>query len=297
MLPTAMNDAHHPADILGFIAREQAGGNSCALITVTDIYGGTLRAKGALMAVASDGKTAGYISNGCVDADIISQAQQALKTNQTRTLVYGENSPFKDIQLPCGGRIDIRITPAPDQALMIQSAQALAERKSIQLNGITYPPKLRIRIIGRGALVRSLTTQSVQSGFTVHIQSPDMELGSLAQMHECITYEMLTTPDTPPPCNDDDEWTAMVLMFHDHAWEGEILKQALSGSAFYYGALGSAHTHASRCETLKNLGVTSENIAKIRGPLGLIPGMRNANLLAISALAEIVKTAQEKGRL
>lgn len=295
-MSTTSYDAHHPADVLSFIAQEQASGNVCALITVTDIYGGTLRAKGALMAVAADGKIAGYISNNCVDGDIISQAQQTLKTRQARNLVYGEGSPFKDIQLPCGGRIDIRISPAPDQSLMIQSAQTLTNRKNIHLNNITYPPKLRIRIVGRGALVRSLATQSIQSGFLVHIQSPDTELDALAQTHDLITFEQLTSPDTPPPCN-DDEWTALVLMFHDHVWEGETLKQALAGSAFYFGALGSTRTHTARCETLRNLDVHPKAIAKIHGPLGLISGMRDANLLAVSALAEIVKTAKEKGRL
>lgn len=293
---TTLSDAHHSADVLAFIAQEQADENPCALITVTDIYGGTLRAKGALMAVAADGKTAGYISNGCVDADIISRAQLALQSGQTCTLIYGEGSPFKDIQLPCGGRIDIHIDPNPDQGLMKTSVQALESRKSIQLNGITYPPKLRIRIVGRGALVRSLATQSVQSGFMVHIQSPDADLGALAQTHPLISFEPLITPDTPPPCM-DDAWTALVLMFHDHDWEGAILKQALSGPAFYFGALGSTRTHEARCETLENLGVSPEHITKIRGPLGLIPGMRDANLLAVSALAEIVKTAQEQGRL
>lgn len=295
-MQTTLSDAHHPADVLAFIAQEQADANPCALITVTHIYGGTLRAKGALMAVTADGKTAGYISNGCVDSDIISRAKMALQSGQASALIYGEGSPFKDIQLPCGGRIDIHIDPAPDQALMITSVKALGDRKSIHLNGITYPPKLRIRIVGRGALVRSLATQSVQSGFMVHIQSPDADLSTFTQTQPLISFEPLLTPDTPPPCS-DDAWTALVLMFHDHGWEGAILKQALSGPAFYFGALGSTRTHEARCATLENLSVPPEHIAKIRGPLGLIPGMRDANLLAVSALAEIVKIAQEQGRL
>jgi len=87
------------------------------------------------------------------------------------------------------------------------------------------------------------------------------------------------------------------LMFHDHDWEVALLSQALSSEAFYIGAMGSERTHKLRCEALGEAGVSAENIARIKGPIGLIPSMRDANLLALSALAEIVQTAQDLGRL
>ena len=48
---------------------------------------------------------------------------------------------------------------------------------------------------------------------------------------------------------------------------------------------------------LKDKGVSADDIARIHGPIGIIPTMRDANLLALSTLAEIVKTAQDKARL
>lgn len=268
------------------------------------------------MAVTADGKTAGYISNGCVDADIISQARATLHANKTISLLYGEGSPFKDIQLPCGGSIEVSIVPNPDPIVIDTAVLSLSARKSITLqiseNGlcipknstdmneealeITYQPKLRLRIVGRGAPVRSLALQATQSGFEVHIQSPEPDLKALANTHNLITFELLNTPETPPPCQ-DDKWTALILMFHDHEWETEILKRALPGPAFYVGALGSPLTHSVRCETLRASGVSQDNIAKIHGPIGLIPSMRDANLLAVSTLGEIIKTAQIKHRL
>ncbi|PHR94237.1 MAG: hypothetical protein COA69_01165 [Robiginitomaculum sp.] len=311
-----LQDHHHPADVLAFIKREQDSNTPCALLVITDIRGGTLRAKGTLMAVAANGKTAGYISNGCVDADIISQAQTALHENKTVSLLYGEGSPFKDIKLPCGGSIEISIIPNPDPTIINTATLSLSARKSVTLQiskgglyiqnnplnkkvatfEITYQPKLKLRIVGRGAPVRSLASQAAQSGFEVHIQSPEPDLEALADTNNLITFELLNTPETPPPCQ-DDKWTALVLMFHDHEWETEILKQALSRPAFYIGALGSPQTHSARCETLRASGVSPENIAKIHGPIGLIPSMRDANLLAVSALGEIIKTAQIKHRL
>jgi xanthine dehydrogenase accessory factor len=78
------------------------------------------------------------------------------------------------------------------------------------------------------------------------------------------------------------------MLFHDHDWEPGILKAALAGDAFYIGALGSRRTHANRLDTLRKLGVSAADLDRITGPIGLVPSMRNATMLAISTMAEIV---------
>ena len=285
---------HHPSDVLRFMHDAE---QPCALICVTDIRGGAMRAKGALMAVCEDGAVAGYISNGCVDADLIYQAQAALKDGQMRRLKYGEGSPFKDIQLPCVGAIDLLVVPALDKEMIGGAVVKFATRQpaSLRLDDFKwdYAPKLRLRIAGRGEAVRALTSQALQSGFDVHLQSPE------ADMHNDLAvtkFYHLTNPAMPPP-QKDDAYSAVILMFHDHDWEVALLTQALASEAFYIGAMGSERTHALRVDALKEAGISDEGIARIRGPIGLIPSMRDANLLALSTLAEIVKAAQDCGRL
>ena len=63
------------------------------------------------------------------------------------------------------------------------------------------------------------------------------------------------------------------------------------------GAMGSDRTHAGRKAMLSERGVSPNDIARIHGPIGIIPTMRDANLLALSTLAQIVQSAQDKGRL
>jgi xanthine dehydrogenase accessory factor len=285
---------HHPSDVLRFAHDAE---EPCALICVTNIYGGAMRAKGALMAAQEDGTVAGYISNGCVDADIIFQAKEAMKDGQVRRLKYGEGSPFKDIQLPCGGSIDLLVVPNPDDSMIGEAVVKFATRQSVSLSfedfEWTYAPKLRLRIAGRGEAVRALASQAIQSGFDVHLQSPE------ADMHNdlgVMKFDHLTNP-AAPPAQQDDAWSAVILMFHDHAWEIALLTQALASDAFYIGAMGSDRTHALRVQVLKEADVSPKNITRINGPIGLIPSMRDANLLALSTLAEIVKTAQDCERL
>jgi len=94
---------------------------------------------------------------------------------------------------------------------------------------------------------------------------------------------------------------------HDHDWEPALLAQALAGDAFYIGAVGSPHTHVKRASLLKTSGLHADDIARIKGPIGLVPSLRDASMLAVSTLAEIIEvfhsqdalqgTSQEKASL
>lgn len=284
----AHNKFHHAVDVLRFAVSAKG---PCALVCVTDINGGSMRAKGALMAVTAK-DVAGYISNGCVDGDIIFQARAS---KAPLRLIYGEGSPFKDIALPCGGSIEVLIIPNPDQAHLAKVLKQLESREAamLEVTGFEwrYMPKLRLRIAGRGAAVQALARQAIQSGFEVHLQSPDNRVNG-----NYDKADHLVDPSMPPEVH-DDSWSAVVLMFHDHDWEGALLAQSLAGEAFYIGAMGSPKTHENRMAMLQERGLTPDDIARIRGPIGIIPSMRDANLLALSTLAEIVKTAQDEGRL
>ena len=236
----------------------------------------------------------GYISAGCVDGDIIFQARQALTDGKDRKLIYGEGSPFKDIALPCGGTIHVRIIPEPNQQEISAAAETLGNRQKAILilddDQFAFSPKLRLRIVGRSAPFSALASVAHQSGIEVIGQSPDQSLNQ----DSFARFDHLTHPDQIPPTA-DDPWTAVIFLFHDHDWEPALLEQALQGESFYIGAMGSEQTHAARVETLKAMGAS--NTDRIRGPIGLIPAMRNANMLAISILAEIVDEARKSGRL
>lgn len=290
---------HHPVDVLRYAGDLALRDKPYALVVVTKVTGGTMRAQGALMCVPLVGDVVGYISNGCVDADIIFQAKETIEVDEPRRLIYGEGSPFKDIKLPCGGRIELLVSPQlPPESLSIcvsQLKQRQPARLDFNFEGIsqTYSPKLKIRIAGKGESVTALAQQALGAGFDVIIQTPEPE--SYAGL-EGLEIHHLIHPETLPAIS-DDPWTAVVLMFHDHDWEPGLLQQALRGKGFYIGAMGSERTHLARCEALLSLGVNGSEIDRISGPIGLIPSMRDANLLALSTLGEIVKMAQKAERL
>lgn len=298
----------HAEDVLAQLCDWMAAGQSCALVFVTATQGGAVRAPGALLAVSRD-QSIGYISGGCIDADVVLQARQATDAQGARELRYGAGSPFVDLPLPCGGAIEVFITPCLNLEPLRAAHQQLVQRKQIELVAhrdgrvalltpatqlsrddfvFAYSPKLRLRIAGRGADALALARISDAAGFATHLQLVDEDDLADARQAGLCSIEQLTLPDQLA-AHVDDAWTAFVLLFHDQDWEIPLLRQALEGPAFYVGAVGSKRTHANRQAALQAAGCPTETVQFVRGPIGLVPSLRDASMLAISTLAEIVE--------
>lgn len=270
-----------------------------------------MRTIGSLMAVREDGATSGYVSNGCVDADIVAQAQMSLQTGEARTCIYGEGSPYKDIILPCGGTIKLLLLPSPAQTVIQSAVKALQARNSLSLrfditeglsltagktldwNGQAlvkpYAPPLRFCLAGRGEALRAMVALCAARGSEYRLYTPEPD------SFEGHVYH-LKDPRSVPDI-ELDAWTALVLMFHDHDWEPALLTLGFGSDAFYIGAMGSRRTAETRRLTLSDMGVAPSQIARVRGPIGLIPSMRDANNFAVSVMADIISVAQKTGRL
>lgn len=104
---------------------------------------------------------------------------------------------------------------------------------------------------------------------------------------EGIAASLLHTRNTLP-LKQVDPWSAIVFLFHGRDWEEGLLPQTLAFPAFYHGAIGSRRTHAARLEALRAAGVPDDQIATLRGHIGLIPATRDPATLALSVLSEIV---------
>lgn len=302
----------HAQDVLGqWLDWRKAG--EVALVVVTSTEGGAVRMPGALMAVSVTGESCGYISGGCIDADVVNHSQQALRLGGVERLRYGNGSPFIDMPLPCGGAIEICVLPDAEVCVLRACHDRLASRQIVTLNlsesgelwlghptvpnmlSFQYTPKLRLRIAGRGADGLALARLAMASGIQTELQLRDDVEVQDAQRLGIDQITKLSVPSTLPEL-DDDPWTAFLLAFHDVEWEEALLFQALKGPAFYIGAVGSKATHARRCKGLVAAGATVREVERIHGPVGLIPSMRDASMLAVSVLAEIVEAYQRKAR-
>ena len=118
-------------DVRPALRQAREAGKPLALATLVDVQGGGPRPVGTQM-VFADGIVAGYFSGGCVESDVADHAFACLADGTPRTLVYGEGSPWPDIRLLCGARIEIFVerVAAEDPALALCLALRLPPRNA-----------------------------------------------------------------------------------------------------------------------------------------------------------------------
>ncbi|MCW2945991.1 MAG: XshC-Cox1 family protein [Actinoallomurus sp.] len=88
---------------------------------------------------------------------------------------------------------------------------------------------------------------------------------------------------------DVDERTVICVLTHDPKFDVPLLEVALRTSAAYVGAMGSRRTHDDRLERLREAGMTEEEIARLRSPIGLDLGARTPEETAVSIAAELIQ--------
>ncbi len=81
---------------------------------------------------------------------------------------------------------------------------------------------------------------------------------------------------------------AVAVLSHDPKFDEPAIVEAFRRGARYVGAIGSRKTQADRRNRLLEAGVTEEQLANLRGPIGLDLGGREPAETALAILAEIV---------
>lgn len=298
---------------------EKHAGHDVCLVTLIGVEGSSPRPLGSQIIVSTSGLCLGYITGGCAEAAIKAEALEVIKSGQSKTVRYGEGSPYKDIILPCGSGLDIHFAPNLDVRMIeaINDQRLARQPVALRLNLKTgfsekgeyddalctlksnqfyrpYTPQLRLNIIGKGPTVPALAKLAYLSGFNVTMASPESDTLDAIQSPLIRKISIQTAKnavmETPDP------WTAIALLFHDHDWEYPVLETVLSSKAFYIGALGSRRTQAARVERLRAMGLSAEVIDRLHAPIGLDIQATTPSEIAVSILSEIIKTHRTQSR-
>jgi xanthine dehydrogenase accessory factor len=88
---------------------------------------------------------------------------------------------------------------------------------------------------------------------------------------------------------DVDERTVICVLTHDPKFDVPLLEVALRTPAGYIGAMGSRRTHDDRLDRLREAGLTKDELARLRSPIGLDLGARTPEETAISIAAELIQ--------
>ena len=303
-----------PADVRPALRQARAAGQPLALATLVAVEGGGPRPVGTQMVFAEQ-LAAGYFSGGCVESDVADHAFACLADGAPRTLVYGEGSPWPDIRLLCGARIEIFVERvAPQDPALAELLAADAERRAVQWvsDGVVracaaelepwpearverrYEPRPRLVVVGADPTALAIAQLGAQAEFEATLVRPK-------------------GPQTPPPLPGVsylrgepaeafaavglDPWTSVAIATHDSETDHAALLAALPSPAAYVGLLGARRRLAERLERLRAAGVGDADIDRLSAPIGLAIGGKAPWEVAVSAIGEIVaeRYARESG--
>jgi xanthine dehydrogenase accessory factor len=86
-----------------------------------------------------------------------------------------------------------------------------------------------------------------------------------------------------------DSRTVICVLTHDPKFDVPLLEVALRTPAGYIGAMGSRRTHEDRLDRLREVGLTDDELARLRSPIGLDLGARTPEETAVSIAAELIQ--------
>ena len=285
----------------------RAAGKPCAVATIVALDGGGPRPVGTQM-VIGDGVLSGFLSGGCLEADVVGHAEACLADGEPRRLVYGAGSPWPDIRLLCGARIDImveRIAPedaAVERLLALRDARAPAIWISDGLRRVcalqsdvpqawqgafrrAFEPVPRLVVLGGDPTALAIAALGAQAGFETTLVRPK---GPEASPPFAVAYSR-DEPAEALAAIGLDPWTAVAVATHEAEADHAALTFALPSKAFYVGALGARRRAADRLAWLAGAGVGQADIARLRTPIGLSSGGKAPWEVAISVLGEITQ--------
>lgn len=90
----------------------RAEGAEVALATVIRSWGSSPAPAGSQMVITADGRFAGSVSGGCIEAAVIGAAAQVIETGRPALLSFGVTQERAwEVGLACGGEVEVFLEP------------------------------------------------------------------------------------------------------------------------------------------------------------------------------------------
>jgi xanthine dehydrogenase accessory factor len=288
-------------------------GRRVALGTIVKTWGSAPRPVGAMVAIRDDGQVVGSVSGGCVEDDLIEKVRsKAVAAQKPQLITYGvTNEEATRWGLPCGGTLQLVVEPVSEQTRVAELLERIGKqqlvRRRLEMDtgratlepgrwqdvlefdgrvlSSVHGPRWRLVLIGAGQLTRYLAEMARMLDYHVVVIDPREEYANGWELESVPINRGM--PDDVVRELELDGHSGLVALTHDPKLDDLALMEALKSAAFYVGAIGSKKNNDARRERLRQFDVSAEEIARLRGPVGLYIGSKTPPEIAIAILAEM----------
>jgi xanthine dehydrogenase accessory factor len=239
----------------------QTSGEAIALATVIKVQGSVPRHEGSKMLVRADGSCVGTIGGGKMEALVIAEAQAALHDGQTRTPSYALNDLQAGDPGICGGTVQVFIEPILTAPLLV--------------------------VIGGGHVGKALAELGKWLGYRVILSDDRAEYCNPDYVAGLDGYVVCKPSDVPSQVKLSPR-SYIAAVTRGLPVDMELIPALLASDAAYIGLIGSRRRWALTVKALREQrGLTNDQLARVRAPIGLELNAETPKEIAISIMAEI----------
>ena len=325
---------HELKSILSAARKAQDQNITTALASVVALDGSSYRRPGVRMLVQSDGGMIGAVSGGCVEKEILRQAQSVFSDGVPKLMVYDGR-----YRLGCDGILYILIEPfAPSEAFYSGFEQVVSDRKPFTITSYfskeeaqrheggsffsfdgntqlaarsdfdpetasssglqsfeqTIDRGFRLIIAGAEHDTVALSNHASLTGWEVCVVAPLDEDKSAAHFPGADSFSAISEEEFATW--DFDEQTAVMIMMHGLVKDLRYLSVLKDKPLGYLGLLGPSRRREKIInELLEHDPETPlEFIESIHGPAGINIGAETPQEIAISILSEILSVIRQQ---
>jgi len=299
-------------DVLERALEWRRGGRRVWLVTVAQTFGASPRPPGSLAAIRDDGILVGSVSGGCIEDDLVARREEyaGRKPQFARYGVTADEA--RRFGLPCGGELEIIIEPEVGAesiaTLLAQISEGRivarhvdlatgawsfdradpndeCERTATRFTSV-HGPRWRMLVIGASEIAHYLAEVAATVDYQVFVCDPREEYRAAWRARDSRWIDGM--PDDAVLAFKPDGHSVILTVSHDPKLDDMALLEALKSDAYYVGAVGSSRTNAERRKRLADFDLTAQQIARLRGPVGLSIGSRTPPEIALAILADLV---------
>jgi len=287
-------------------------GRRAWLLTVAQTFGASPRPPGSLAAIRDDGILVGSVSGGCIEDDLVARREE-YTGRKPHFAAYGVTAEeARRFGLPCGGELEVIIEPevrASEIEMLlgaIAAGRVVARRVDLATGDWSleaaqptdecsrtataftsiHGPRWRMLVIGASEIAHYLAEVAATVDFQVFVCDPREEYRNAWRARGATWIDGM--PDDAVAAFKPDGHSVILTVSHDPKLDDMALLEALKSGAFYVGAVGSSRTSTERRKRLADFDLSPQEIARLRGPVGLSIGSRTPPEIALAILADLV---------